>query len=319
MLTVRELLSDLDVRLVAGEAALDLPVRWVHITELTDPTPWLSGGELLLTTGLQLDTPERQREFVTRLTDHQLAGLGFGTGFGARDGARGFDRGGRRAELPGVRGPLRAAVHRDHRGGVHAAGQRAVRGSAPGARGAGAARADRPVRARAGDVGRGAGDADRRGGARVRLAVASRSCSARSGGRSTQATVATLETEIRERVRRREAARVHARRATRATGPGIAGGRRRGAAGGAAGPRVPEAWLVAIKDSGPLSDFDRLTLHQAVTIVALELLRARVAGDTERRLAGDSCSARSCAASSAAPSSPAGWRRSVWLTALRRW
>jgi purine catabolism regulator len=44
---------------------------------------------------------------------------------------------------------------------------------------------------------------------------------------------------------------------------------------------------VAIKDTGPLSDFDRLTLHQAVTIVALELLRSRVAGDTERRLAGD--------------------------------
>ena len=50
---------------------------------------------------------------------------------------------------------------------------------------------------------------------------------------------------------------------------------------------MPEAWLVAVKDSGPLSDFDRLTLHQAVTIVALELLRGRVAGDTERRLAGD--------------------------------
>ena len=50
---------------------------------------------------------------------------------------------------------------------------------------------------------------------------------------------------------------------------------------------LPEAWLVAIKDAGPLSDFDRLTLHQAVTIVALELLRGRVAGDTERRLAGD--------------------------------
>jgi purine catabolism regulator len=51
--------------------------------------------------------------------------------------------------------------------------------------------------------------------------------------------------------------------------------------------RLPEAWLVALKDSGPLTDFDRLTLHQAVTIVALELLRARVAGDTERRLAGN--------------------------------
>ncbi len=55
----------------------------------------------------------------------------------------------------------------------------------------------------------------------------------------------------------------------------------------AAGERIPEAWLVAIKDGGPLTDFDRLTLHQAVTIVALELLRGRVAGDTERRLAGD--------------------------------
>ncbi|HEY2160641.1 MAG TPA: helix-turn-helix domain-containing protein, partial [Solirubrobacteraceae bacterium] len=50
---------------------------------------------------------------------------------------------------------------------------------------------------------------------------------------------------------------------------------------------VPEAWIVAIKDAGSLTDFDRLTLRQAVTIVALELLRARVAGQTERRLAGD--------------------------------
>jgi purine catabolism regulator len=53
------------------------------------------------------------------------------------------------------------------------------------------------------------------------------------------------------------------------------------------GTAVPQAWLVAAKDSGGLSEFDRLTLHQAVTIVALELLRQRVAEDTERRLAGD--------------------------------
>jgi purine catabolism regulator len=44
---------------------------------------------------------------------------------------------------------------------------------------------------------------------------------------------------------------------------------------------------VAAKDGGPLTEFDRLTLHQAVTVVALELLRRRVADDTERRLAGD--------------------------------
>src|SRR6201995_4575916 len=80
MLTVRELLRGLDVRLVSGEEAIDAPVRWVHISELQDPTPWLSGGEILLTTGMALETPEQQREFLARLADHQLAGLGFGTG-----------------------------------------------------------------------------------------------------------------------------------------------------------------------------------------------------------------------------------------------
>src|SRR5206468_5055619 len=43
---------------------------------------WLSGGEVLLTTGMQLEAEQHQREFVTRLAEHQLAGLGFGTGFG---------------------------------------------------------------------------------------------------------------------------------------------------------------------------------------------------------------------------------------------
>jgi purine catabolism regulator len=50
---------------------------------------------------------------------------------------------------------------------------------------------------------------------------------------------------------------------------------------------LPEAWLIGAKDAGPLTELDRLTLHQAVTIVALELLRRRVVDDTERRLAGD--------------------------------
>src|SRR6185312_4598473 len=54
---------------------------------------------------------------------------------------------------------------------------------------------------------------------------------------------------------------------------------------------LPEAWLIAAKDAGVLNELDRLTLHQAVTIVALELLRRRVVDDTERRLAGDVLSA----------------------------
>src|ERR1700759_5053096 len=80
MLTVRELLRGLDVRLVSGEEAIDAPVRWVHISELQDPTTWLAGGEVLLTTGMALETPEQQRAFVGRLADHQLAPLGFGVG-----------------------------------------------------------------------------------------------------------------------------------------------------------------------------------------------------------------------------------------------
>src|SRR4051794_41982239 len=81
MLPLRELLRELEVRVVAGEAGLDRAVRWVHISELEDPTPWLSGGELLLTTGMALEDPERQRAYVRRLAGHGLAGLGLGTGF----------------------------------------------------------------------------------------------------------------------------------------------------------------------------------------------------------------------------------------------
>src|SRR6201992_1102824 len=81
MWTVRELLTGRDSQLVTGEAAVDLPVRWVHISELQDPTPWLSGGELMLTPGIPLDTADKQRAFVADLADRNLAGLGFGTGF----------------------------------------------------------------------------------------------------------------------------------------------------------------------------------------------------------------------------------------------
>jgi purine catabolism regulator len=81
MLTLGDLVSELDLRLVAGAAGAEKPVRWVHISELFDPTPWLSGGELLLTTGMALEQPDQQREYVARLASHGLSGLGYGTGF----------------------------------------------------------------------------------------------------------------------------------------------------------------------------------------------------------------------------------------------
>ena len=56
MLPLRDLLRELELEVVAGEAGLDRAVRWVHSSELADPTPWLSGGELLLMTGLRSAT-----------------------------------------------------------------------------------------------------------------------------------------------------------------------------------------------------------------------------------------------------------------------
>ncbi|WSQ14161.1 PucR family transcriptional regulator ligand-binding domain-containing protein [Streptomyces sp. NBC_01231] len=61
---------------VTGGARLDRPVRWVHITELTDPASFLKGGELVLTTGMPLpqDTAGVRR-YVDELADVGAAAL----------------------------------------------------------------------------------------------------------------------------------------------------------------------------------------------------------------------------------------------------
>ena len=288
MLTVRELLKDLDVRLLAGESGLDLPVRWVHISELPDPTPWLSGGELLLTTGMQLDSPQTAREFVARLADHHLSGLGFGTGFRHPAVPEALVETAAEREFPVFEVPYELpfiAV-------TEAAFAQLVNEQYAVLRRALAAHerlerivlAERGLDAIVGAISSMIGAAvivfDPRGEPMVQRAFR-RPVSPE--------TLTVMAGEVRERSRRRE------------TGAFMPSGEEgssslalpvasevlpsRAAVAGLA--RIPEAWLIAIKDSGPLSDFDRLTLHQAVTIVALELLRARVAGDTERRLAGD--------------------------------
>ncbi|MFE9093086.1 PucR family transcriptional regulator ligand-binding domain-containing protein [Streptomyces sp. NPDC007264] len=56
-------------------------VTGVHVSELTDPTPYLSGGELLLTTGMGLTGQTAQaRAYAARLARHGIAGLGLGLG-----------------------------------------------------------------------------------------------------------------------------------------------------------------------------------------------------------------------------------------------
>ena len=79
--TVRAILDMPSLRLVlrAGRQAIDAPLRWVAVSELADPTPYLEGGELLLTTGLRLGD-EDWAEFVQRLADVGVSGLGLGVG-----------------------------------------------------------------------------------------------------------------------------------------------------------------------------------------------------------------------------------------------
>lgn len=290
MLTVRELLNGLDVRLLCGEAAVDLPVRWVHISELEDPTPWLSGGELLLSTGMLLQTEEAQRAFITRLADHRLSGLGFGTGF-------------THAEVPAAL--LEAAAERDFPvfevsyelpfiAVTEAAFTKLVNEQYAVLRRAIAAheRLERIVLSERGLDALAATLSTLIGAAVLVFDSRGEPLVSRAFRRPIEPeTIAALRTELVERARGGEhraflpptgdlAERALALPVS-ADGTAASGARRETRV------RTPEAWLVAIKDSGPLSDFDRLTLHQAVIIVALELLRGRVAGDTERRLAGD--------------------------------
>ncbi|MGA9857526.1 MAG: PucR family transcriptional regulator ligand-binding domain-containing protein, partial [Solirubrobacteraceae bacterium] len=289
MLTVRELLRGLDVRLLNGEDAIDVPVRWVHMSELRDPTPWLSGGEVLLSTGMALETPEQQREFVGRLADHQLAALGFGVGFAHSSVPEAVLQAAAERDFPVFEVPYEVpfiAV-------TEAAFTQLVNEQYAVLRRALAAHerlervvlSERGLDALAGTLATLIGAAvlvfDARGGPMVQRAFR-RALDPDDVG--------ALQAEV---VARRRLGRAflpsHGGLADRALALPVAadGAPAGGSAGSGAGERVPEAWLVAIKDGGPLSDFDRLTLHQAVTIVALELLRGRVAGDTERRLAGD--------------------------------
>ena len=88
MLTVQDIaeLPELGLAVAAGSDGLGNEVSWLHVSELTDPTQFLEGGEFLLTTGLGVaDMATTQRAYVRRLAKHGIAGLGFGIGFGFPD------------------------------------------------------------------------------------------------------------------------------------------------------------------------------------------------------------------------------------------
>lgn len=74
--------SALKLTVRAGLDRLDTPVRWAHASELTDPVPYMDGGELLLitATNLDADNPEAMQRYVRRLAAAGVAGIGFAIG-----------------------------------------------------------------------------------------------------------------------------------------------------------------------------------------------------------------------------------------------
>jgi purine catabolism regulator len=100
--TLQTLLDDrsLGLTLLTGEH-LDVPIRWVATSELDDPTPFLLGGELLLTTGISLPKGASAADrYVRRLVDAGVVGLGFGVGLGYRKVPRALVTSAGRHDLP---------------------------------------------------------------------------------------------------------------------------------------------------------------------------------------------------------------------------
>ncbi|WP_098463320.1 PucR family transcriptional regulator [Isoptericola jiangsuensis] len=85
MVTVRDVIGSTELALRGVHVPRpDEPVRWVATSELADPSPFLEGGELLLTTGLGTDGwgPDdvRWETYVARLAAAGVAAVGLGTG-----------------------------------------------------------------------------------------------------------------------------------------------------------------------------------------------------------------------------------------------
>ena len=73
-----------DVRDTTATRSSDVPIAWLHSSDLPDPTPFLAAGQALLTTGTQFGPdaevpPGIADDYVRRLTSHGVVALGFGT------------------------------------------------------------------------------------------------------------------------------------------------------------------------------------------------------------------------------------------------
>jgi purine catabolism regulator len=301
-LTVESLVTELGLNLAAGHESADARIRWVHATELVDPTPWLTGGELLLTTGLQLQKPGAQRELIGRLVEHGIAGLGFGTGFTHERLPTALLNTARKLSFPLFEVPYELPfIAITERAFTHLAGEQfqTLRRSMAiqerlerlvlEQRGLGEI-----VRAAAGAIGGVVGVLDAHGeplawhahvrplsdGERQAIAREVRHAGALAGGagggRGASSGVGGAGGVGAGGVPIPFEPRLPRRRGGVLALPVIARDR-----------AAPHAWLIGASVKGALGEFERLILRQSVTVVALELMHMRIERDTERRLAGD--------------------------------
>jgi purine catabolism regulator len=278
-LNLQGLLSEMDLALLSGESAAEAPIRWVHISELLDPTPWLSGGELLLTTGMQLTDEDEQHRYVQRLVQHSIGGLGFGTGIVHDQVPEAIVAEAGRLDFPVFEVPFEmpfiAITEKAFTRLVNEqyallqrsiAVQRRLEQLVLDERGL-----DEVTRALSAAIGGSVAMLDGRGEATAAAnfrrpipAPALEAIQAEVASRNDSGPATPFEPAAEE---------VAGRALVLPVAPEVRGG--------------PQAWLVGVRDGGPLGEFERLILQQGVTVVALELMRRRVMRDTERRLGGD--------------------------------
>lgn len=277
MLTVQSLLDELDLKLAAGADGAGAPVRWVHISELEDPTPWLSGGELMLTTGIPLETAAKQRAFIRILADRNLAGLGFGTGFSHKSLPKALVDEAEKRDFPLFEVPYSvpfiAITEKAFARLVNEQYEVLQRGIAV------QRRLERLVLEERGLEEIAATVASAVGGTVAVLDGRGERLAGKGFRRQLSAEAITA-------IRKEALGHAHDGHPFVPSHPSVAG---RALAHPVISPGggPPQAWVVIVRDSGGLGDFERLILQQAVAVVALELMRRRVARETERRLAGD--------------------------------
>ncbi len=278
MITVQDILDipELNLRLLAGARATGNPVRWVHIAEMPDPTVWLKGGELLLTTGYPLLGSDAEIEaFVRRLIDHNLSGLGVGLGFSLEQVPHAMVRIAEEHSFPLFSIPysvpfiaITEAVSSKIVNEQYSLLQRS-------------------------------------------LAVHEKLTKIVLEERGLEAILSTLSTLVgcsavlfdfhglvlcEATYRRRPSSavigdlwrQISDRRAGRGDFPvGIEGLSGEVQVYPVVASHRIGAFLAVIKDSGEFSDYDRIIMHHVVTVTALELVKKKAIDETEKRLAGD--------------------------------